>query len=171
MPVHLIQFTSLSSTTTTVSFLDIPQFYDTLLLKCSTRQNTNGIIADYSLRFNNDTGTVYNSLGLSGVNGGHSGYAIGDQTLIEFQGMSCGALALANSFGTADIFIPNYSSGSQWKSVYSHTSNENNGTSNVWIRTNQNIYKKNSSVTRIDLIGTGGTSFVAGSKFSLYGMV
>lgn len=108
---ELIQAVTVSaSTVTSIDFTSIPTTYTDLVLRLSTRHQT----ADYLIIFNSNT-----SSGLTRHMYGDStsGGAYTNSGVTGYVGLTSNNAALADTFGNAEIYIPNYNSTSVVKNM------------------------------------------------------
>jgi hypothetical protein len=171
----LLERTELNASASSVSFQNIPQTgYTDLKVVVSARSDRNAFVGSYlSVGFNSSTsGYTYRVIeGIPGISTGS-----GDQTSYSFTaGILVGGLSQANStantFGSQDIYIPNYTSSTN-KSVSAEGVQETNATNSVLI-ISAGLWSNTSAITSINLqTFAGGTNFnfLAGSTFSLYGI-
>jgi len=82
-------------------------------------------------------------------------------------GMQDSATATASTFGSAEIYIPNYA-GSTTKPFSTFAVQENNTTA-AYIESGADLWGLTNAITSIALIA-GGYNFVSGSSFYLYGI-
>jgi hypothetical protein len=169
---ELIQTSVVSgSSTSTISFASLASLSSTyrhFRLVIAARTNR-GLELDYvRLRFNGDTGNNYAFHELFGNGGpGLASGAVFPNASINLT-RTTAASATANAFGaiTADI-LDAYSTtkNTTVRSLggYASTSSgEINLTGGVWVNT--------AAISSIDCVVGGGTIFIAGSRFSLYGI-
>ena len=146
-----------------INFLNIPQTYTDLVLKISGRNtstnqtvgmqfNTDATTANYLHRELYGTGSVAQSTNATGF------YTVGYLS---------GSNDTASTFGTADVYIPNYTSGN-YKSISSDTVEENNGAAALAALT-AGIWYSTSPITSIALTMYGG-NFAQYSTAHLYGI-
>jgi hypothetical protein len=163
----LISSTVLSSTTTTVTFSSIPQTYTDLVLRLSTRETPAGPTTTFYLRFNGTTSgysdtyisTAAVTPPFSARNTGGAAFEIAADPA---------ATATSNTFGSTEIYIPNYA-GSTYKPVSAFSVSENNTSTSTDtdVRIDASLYSNTAAITTIAVVGA---SFVAGSSFYLYGI-
>ena len=156
----------------TVVFNSIPQTgYTDLVVKVSARVDSATATQSMAMAFNAAAqGSVWsqrwiNSDGASGVG---SGTYTGASALYPFYLPA--ATATANTFGNGEIYITNYSSTTQNKSVSTDGVTENNAFSSGTQRSDLGamLFASNVAVSSITLYGN--TNFVQGSTFYLYGV-
>jgi len=154
----------------TVTFNSIPQTgYTDLVVKVSCRSNASGGggggVWDAAFVKFNGSSTSFSNRYLFGAGSGAPLSGIGSTTSIDFWTDYSGATA--STFGSTEIYIPNYTS-SNFKSVSVDTVAENNGTAS-FNGFNAGLWSNTAAITSIALtLGTG--SWVQHSTFSLYGV-
>jgi hypothetical protein len=143
----------------TVTFTSIPQTYTDLVLVINAGLTSGA--ADASLQFNSDTGNNYSRVVLYG-NGtsafGARNASVDSIITIQFGALSDGPLTTTH--------IMNYSNTTTYKSLLQrggYASSITALTAGLWRNTN--------AITRIDVGNRGGTTYVAGSTFNLYGIL
>jgi hypothetical protein len=151
-----------------VSFNNIPQGYTDLLLKFSGRDaRTTPNISDFYVTFNGDTTANYSFGELYGdgasmaftrqINANNGRFLYGNSA-------SC----TAGSFGICDMYIPNYSSGTVFKSFNADSFSESNATTAYQINI-AGLWKNFNAITSIQIAPTT-SPFQIGSTLSLYGI-
>jgi hypothetical protein len=158
----LISKNVLSSNSTSISFTSIPNTYTDLLVKVSARSDISEIYGNALLRFNGSSSN-YSIKALQGSGSGASSYST---TQIEF--MQVGNSATSNTFGSAEIYIPNYA-GSNYKSVSLDSVGENNATT-AYARLTAGLWSDTSAITSINITPLDTTNWLSGSSFYLYGI-
>ena len=146
----------------TVTFTSIPQTYTDLILKVSSRSTDASNFQVIRIWFNSAEGTLRELYGTNTT--------VGSAALSQNRvGYTSAASNTSNTFGNAEIYIPNYTSSTANKSSSADAVSENNGAISVLTLTG-NLYASNSPVTSITLFPDGG-SWVENSTFSLYGVL
>ena len=124
----LISSTTLSNTSSAVTFSSIPQNFTDLFLSASVRSDSVGTtIHDFTYRLNGLSTSVYSKTQLTGSgSGGGTGYR---QTTTKFavENSMPGASATANTFGAIEVYIPSYTA-TQNKTIGHFGVSENNAT-------------------------------------------
>jgi len=161
----LISSQTLASTATTVTFSSIPQTYTDLLIVASARSGYAGSGDTIVAQFNGDAVTTnYTYRRLIG-NGTTSSSASGN---FFFVGYCTGSTDTANTFGSAQLIIPNYSAtgikGGSADSVY-----ENNAALAIQ-GIHANSWSGTAAITSVALTAPSATAFQIGSIFSIYGL-
>jgi len=152
-----LQSITLTNNQAVVTFSNIDQTYTDLeiVVNCVDNNGDNNL----SLTLNNDTGTNYSGTYLLG--NGSSG--VSSRVTNTAYAPVGRAGSSTTSPGISKIFISNYSNSGINKVIMSRG---NNASTNViaW----SNLWRNTSAVTSITF--TAGTTFAAGSNFSLYGI-
>ena len=163
--MRLIAKQTLSSNASSVTFSDIPQTYTDLYLVHSLRNTRTGTAWDIvylNPNGSNANGTFRELFG----NGSTAGSGTGSRI---HGGFSCTADNTSNTFGSSEIYIPNYT-GSTNKSFSTSGLNENNGTSAL-IDVAASLWSQTAAITSLVIESTVSTNpFVSGSSFFLYGI-
>ena len=147
-----------------IDFTSIPSTYTDLVVKLSARSNNtsvglfvrfNGNSANYSSRrLYGDGSTVYSDThGASTENAIVAGETISTYT--------------SNTFGSLDLYIPNYA-GSTNKSSSADSTTENNA-STSWAALGANLWSNTAAINQVTLTPAAGT-FVQYSTATLYGI-
>ncbi len=168
--MQIIQHIELGSAQANIEFANIPNTFTDLLIVASTRSTRSGTFDGLRLRLGNggiDTGNNYSSRFLQGFNGSVNSFT-GPTDRISGMGNSAND-ATANTFGSAYIYIPNYTS-SVAKSVSLDSVSENNGTEAGQL-ISAGLWNSSSVVTNIRLFNDIGSNFAAGSSATLFGIL
>ena len=158
----------LTSNQSSVVFSNIPQGYKGLSLLISARTNRGDTGDAMLLQFNNDTGNNYSTRSLYGT-GSSAVSAVWSNVSGAYlvQG-ACGNNDTANTFGSSQTYIPNYSSSTN-KSI-SHQGNSETNASTSYMSADAGIWNNTSAISSIRLAPLNGTLFISGSSFQLYGI-
>lgn len=156
-----IATTTLSSTSSTITFSSIPGTYTDLRLVFNG--NFSSGADQFKLRINSDSGTNYSSLWLYGDG----------STMSQDRATAAGFIDLSRGTGmntnienhTLDIF--SYT-GSTFKSMILRRSNDRNGSGQVSV--NAAMWMSTSAITSINLF-TDVYSFAVGTTATLYGIL
>jgi len=162
MPANyvLLERIELNDSAASVTFSNIPQTgYTDLLIKVSARSTSanniymtlNGSTTNYASRYLYGSGTAA---------------ASGNDTT-RYVGTTSDSSNTANTFGNAEIYIPNYTS-SNYKSVSADSVAETNATT-VYSAITAQLWSNTAAITSISLFPSSG-SYVQYSTFSLYGL-
>jgi hypothetical protein len=160
----LLERTELNAAAASVTFASIPQTgYTDLKIVMSGRGNSGAVYADTRIRFNGATNdTNMSSRMLEG-----SGASASSYTVSWIYAPQDGSTATANTFGNAEIYIPNYTS-SNFKSISIDSVLENNATT-AYAVLGAGLASITASISSITIINSSG-DWLAGSTFSLYGI-
>ena len=161
----LIERTELNASAASVTFANIPQTgYTDLKIVFSARLDTTNDL--FILGFNGST-TGYSNRWIYGNGSSASSGNNGSYTqLVAWVDTSDNT---ANTFGNAEIYIPNYNSTSTYKSYSTDFVSENNATG-AEAGFMASLWSNNAAITSIKLESIIGASILAGSTFSLYGI-
>jgi hypothetical protein len=163
----LISSNVLTSSSGTVTFSSIPQTYTDLVFRLSTRTNNAQIANPILVRLNSDTAANYSITLLDGDGASATSTRSSSPTTLAGGGITNADSSTANTFGTNEIYIPNYTS-STTKSWSTSSASENNATT-ATIRNTANYYLGTSPITTVRFSLVTGT-FASGSSFYLYGI-
>jgi hypothetical protein len=164
----LIASNTLSTSAATVTFSSIPATFTDLALRLSTRTTPANLNSLISVRLNSDTTTNYSVRILNGNGETVSSSGSTSATTIGSGGITSAASSTADTFGSGEIYFPNYTN-STIKAWGSFSASESNSATGVNIRATANLYQGTSPITTIRFSLTTG-SFVSGSSFYLYGI-
>lgn len=163
--VTLIETKTLVSAVNNVTFSAIPQTYDDLWLKWSTRSSaTDGADAwDTILQFN-------------GSSAGMNFYSVrGDGTGVNFNSLTDRMLRttvpsnwVANNFSNAQLYLPRYTNTSYNKIFFVDSAIENTAVGGADIAIG-GLWSSTAAVTSIALVTNAG-NFVTNTSVSLYGI-
>ena len=161
----LIASNTLGASAASVTFSAIPATYTDLVLRFSARSTNADYFDNVTLELNTDTGTNYSRTtiqgnGASAVSPRVTSGANWNAAIIN------GNTSTADSFGSAEIYLPSYTSTSNKPASFFGV-NETNSTTAV-LRANAYLYQNAVAITEIKL--QVANLFVAGSSFFLYGI-
>lgn len=163
---ELIEHKVLDSTTATVTFSNIPDIYEDLLLVASGRTTyTSTLDSNMRLRFNNDATASY--IVEAAYGNGASGAQFRNTYDHIYGGFVPSAIATASTFSSSKIRISNYA-----KSITKEVSIENvheNNASTAYIGLIHALWNKTTPITEIDIY-TNNNPYVQHSSFTLYGV-
>ena len=165
----LISSQTLGGTTASVSFASIPSTYNDLKLVISARGDTAVFLATIVMKLNGDTATNYSYTALYGNSSVAASARATSQTsdtTINFDVAS----ATASTFGSMDIYFPNYNSTGSKPFFSIDVEETNDATANhTEIQAQAHLYRGASGITSITLTPSSG-NFVQYSNFYLYGI-
>ena len=163
----LIAKTTLGSAASFIEFTSIPGTYTDLYVVGSirtTRANSDPG-ADCDLTFNGST-TGYSHRGLNGTGSAATSFTGSGTAIRAFLNVS--SFATSNTFGSWEIYIPNYA-GSTNKSVSITSVSETNGTT-AYIRSVAGLWENTAAITSLKVSDGNSSNFVTGSSVFLYGI-
>jgi len=147
-----------------IEFTSIPQTYTDLVVKLSARFNASTI--GVATTFNNST-TNYSRRTVGQYQGSVSSSST-ITTSIRTDLMVAYLDATANTFGSGELYIPNYA-GSNYKSLSADGVAESNNTE-YGVNLIAGLWSDASAITSIKLANSDGNNFVQHSSATLYGI-
>ena len=163
----LLETIALTQSAASVTFDNLPTSgYTDLKIVASARTNDSSTYGDALLvRFNGSTSN-YTSRRLYGTGAGPA--SVSGTTM--YMGFASSNAQTSSTFGNAELYIPNYLS-STAKSSSSDGVSENNS-ANAIAQFSANLWNPatQAAITSITILPEVGSSLVAGSTFSLYGI-
>jgi hypothetical protein len=150
-----------------ITFSSIPSTYTDLLVKISTRSTSATVIGYVNIRFNSDTGNNYSYKAVGGTGSiTFNNNSAGGSSIFT---VTAGNSSTSNTFGNAEIYIPNYTS-ANYKSVSIDGVGENNATE-AYTQLVVGIWSSTSAITSIQLSDIfGSANFAQYSTAYLYGI-
>jgi hypothetical protein len=160
---ELIEARALTTTTANITFSSIPQTYTDLEVRLSARNNESDNATSLRCYFNGDTGniTVYE---LRAIGTSTASYSIS----YAQAGYVAANSSVANSFGIATIYIPNYT-GSLTKASQGDIVQSTSTESENYAVMSSRSWNSGNAITSVTL-ASGGGSWLANSNFYLYGI-
>jgi hypothetical protein len=145
-----------------IEFTSIPSTYTDLVLKLSGRSNRSATTEFLSINFNSSASNFSNiyleATGTTVYSGSFAGYI----------GSIPAATATANTFGSFEIYIPNYA-GSNSKSISSDSVSENN-LNLAYSDLIAGLWSQTAAITSVKLVTNNASNFVQYSTAYLYGI-
>jgi hypothetical protein len=165
MTMQLIETKTVGTAVASVAFTSIPQDATDLMILCSTRASGSPV-SQLNMQFNSSGGTDYSDRELSADSLGSAlSISRSSQPVIRIT-VNIGTSFTANTFGSAQIYIPNYTS-SVAKSVSLDGSTENNNTTS-YNSIVAGLWNNTAAITSITFTDQNSGNFVVGTMFSLY---
>ena len=158
-----IETVEVASPVATITFSNIPQTYTDLKLVMSSRTDSTSV---YGIGYIKPNGATTN-LSDKVIEG--TGSSAGSYTETSWRFEPNGGAATANIFGSAEVYIPNYTS-ANYKSASADTVTENNGAA-VDSFLKAYLWSSTAAITSIEVATYSGQNFTAGSTFTLYGVL
>lgn len=158
----LVATTTLAASTPEVVFGSLPQTYRDLILVASAASTGSGTNA--AIRFNFDSGSNYTRqfLGANGVGSVSAGTST--QTGFQYDNFGFTTTTLGNTNHILQIM--DYSATDRQKFVLARANRAGDT-----IDTLSGRWVNNAAITTIQIVSFSGESYIAGSTFSLYGIV
>ena len=157
-----------SGGSSSLSFTSIPQTYTDLCLMVSLRTAQSGGQSDARITLNG-TNTGINSRGIDSRNSGTS-FSYSN----AWYGVSAANASgsTANTFTNWQVYIPNYTSTTQYKSgSFDYVRESNDGVSNlVYVGFSAGIYNSNTAITSIGVENDGNWNYLQYTTAYLYGI-
>ena len=167
---NLIASQVLGSNTSSVTFSSIPQTYSDLIIKQSGRSDYASVLDNPTLQYNSDTTSTSSYIQIRGANSTVQSYKTQNNTYPNTDiGLLDAANNTASTFSSTEIYIPNYTLGSNTQSSVFSVS-ENNATTGYYISLQSALWRGTSAITTITFRTQYGTNFVTNSSFYLYGL-
>jgi hypothetical protein len=169
MPANyvLLERIELNASAASVTFANIPQSgYTDLKVVASLRRDSSSGSGGFQIRLNGDSGSNYSARSLYG-NGASAGSFTSTGTSM-YVGEVGNSTDTANTFPSAEFYVPNYLSGTA-KSVSSDSVTENNATTAFAVLT-AGLWTGTAAINSVQILPSGSGSFVQYSTFSLYGL-
>lgn len=167
---QLISSATSTGTETSFTFSSIPQTYTDLVLNISARSTAAGYFQNFLIRYNGDTVSNYSTVGMYGSGSNANGFAQSSQNGSAFIGINY-ATSLANTFGSTEVYIPNYTVTGVKSIINTGATEHNTSTTQNSVGAMSNLYRGTSAITSILIRTVGGADvFTAGSSFYLYGI-
>lgn len=152
-----------------VSFNNIPQTFTDLVIQMSVRTTRNNYPADNLLaQINNDGSSLYSSSFVYGNGSTVSSGRTSGQTSLRDAILINGDTATANTFGTAQITIPNYTSSNFKSVIVDGVSEDNSSTGLPWLAAG--LYRSTNPITAILFSPQNSPLIKQYSTFTIYGI-
>jgi hypothetical protein len=155
-----IQTQTLSSAQSSITFTSIPNTYTDLVMICALKSS--GVTYN-SITFNNDTGTNYSRIGLSG-NG--SSMAADSRSSRNFFEPELGGAEINNDNNyVGRIQVMNYSNSTTYKTTIARTNDASSGVDAVI-----GTWRSTSPITTITFTTSNAATYSVGSVITIYGI-
>ena len=164
----LISSNVLASATSSVTFTAIPSTYTDLVLRMSMRGSNGGqIFDDIEFRFNS-TNNNYSGTRLTADGAAASSSLTSNATNLRIPYFGAGSTSTANTFSSAELYIPNYNAATN-KPFGGYGTGENNATTS-YMNAIAALWRNTAAINEIQIFTYTSANFVAGSSFYLYGI-
>lgn len=167
---NVIEADTLGSDTTTWASGTIPTTYDHLYITLSAHGAGGTYVQSLLWQLNGDTGSNYAFANLQTQGGTPASYIQGG----TFMGMPdiIGAAGHSGVFGVMKIWMPNYANTANYKQVMFQSYAANyTATSGRWgMKLSAGIWLSTAAITSFSIYVNGGTGFLEGSTYTVYGV-
>lgn len=171
MPLQLykIASTELSTSASTITFSSIPSGYTDLKIVVSGRATGSRADDSILIRFNSDSttgnysGKWLRGNGASATSGDSGGYAG------AYSGEFNGGTSTANTFTSQEVYVPNYTGGTQ-KSFSIDVTEEANQTT-VYAQLQAGLWSGTSAINSITFVDHNSNSFAQYTTVTIYGIL
>jgi hypothetical protein len=165
----LIQTTTLTATSASISFTSIPQTYDTLKIVIHARATAGGVTPGINMAWNGATGLTSGRYLFWNLNSGgdlNEGSAGLELHAAWFPGSS----VAANYFGSSEVYITNYSASTSKIYMCDNWHGTENGfsTNQAYLGLFSVVTTGATSISNITFYP--GTNFAIGTTISMYGI-
>lgn len=158
--------TALTTSSSTVTFSNIPQNYEHLQIRSISRSDRAVTAQSVWIQFNSDAGTNYSWHALESDGSSVSANAGANQQLI-ISGVTTGTSATSGIYCPAIVDILDYSNTNKYKTVRALSGYELNGSGGVTYYSGN--WRNTTAITSITFIAPSN-SFIQYSHFALYGI-
>ena len=159
-----IATTTLGSAQASYTFSSISGSYTDLVLVLSGRSAASATTDTYVMQFNGDTGTNYSRTRLLGTGSAASSANRINATTIDFEGMAANTGA-SGVYGVAIVNLQGYSRTTNAKTVLIRGNDTN------YVEATVGLWQSNAAITSINLATASGSNLMAGSTFTLWGIL
>jgi hypothetical protein len=169
----LIKGETLASSAASYTFSAIPSTFTDLVVRASLETDSTGT-STYAgwLKLNGTAATSYSVTRLNSLSDSSAPYSDRSSNANEMQtiNMNSSNALYTNVFNSSEFYIPSYTV-SQNKPVSLYSVAEMNNTTGYDLSsTAAGLWRNTATITSIGVFPLGGTNFVAGSSFYLYGI-
>jgi hypothetical protein len=148
-----------------IEFTAIPNSYTDLVMKVSIRDGSSSIQNNIIIKING----VTTDQSVDTLYGTGTGFPNAYSDTSFYGPGAVGNNATVSTFSNVELYITNYASTSNPKSLSLDTVTENNGT-NAWQSINAGLYNSNTAITSITISPNGAVNFLQYSTATLYGI-
>lgn len=166
-----IATTALTTSATTVTFSNIPNYYEHLQIRAISRVDAADNGRSILVQFNGDTGANYAYHLLYGNGSSAAATGAASQNNMTYQLISAGANATSGIFGGGILDILDYANTNKFKTTRSISGLELNiGSTDSQARVASGLWQSTNAITSITLTSAVSGNFIANSHFALYGI-
>jgi hypothetical protein len=154
----------------TIEFTSIPGTYTDLKVVYSARSTYPTSVSDQiKIRFNDDSGSNYRYRGLFSADDNNVYVDSSSSATYMYVGWGTTNGATANTFGSSEFYVPNYTSSNQ-KSVSADRTVENNSSTMINMGFTAGLWTGTSAITKITMYQDSGYNFGQYTTAYLYGI-
>ena len=169
----LISSNVLASSAASYTFTAIPSTFTDLVIRASLKTDSTGT-GTYAgwLKFNGTAATSYSVTRLNSLSDSSAPYSDRSSNANEMQSININSsnALYTNVFNSCEFYIPSYTA-SQNKPVSLYSVAEMNNTTGYDLAsTAAGLWRNTAAITSVGIYPLGGTNFVSGSSFYLYGI-
>lgn len=162
---------AVTSATATVTFSDIPNYYEHLQVRAISRVDAADNGRSILVQFNGDAGANYAYHLLYGNGSSAAATGAASQNNMTYQLISAGANATSGIFGGGILDILDYANTNKFKTTRSISGLELNiGSTDSQARLASGLWQSTNAITSITLTSAVSGNFIANSHFALYGI-
>lgn len=171
MAYDLIKKTTASTTSSSLSFTNIPQTYKDLKIFVSARGDYSATRNTLAIAFNSDTNTAnYKGYEWFYEDGTFSGEFNNLTSASRNLGAMPGANGDANQFSATEIIIPNYANSTNYKVAYTSIASPRNSSPGYSYWDRGTTWLSNSAINSITFTNNSSGNLVTNSTIWLYGL-
>lgn len=172
--MELIETRTLTTTSTSILFSNIPNRFTDLRLVMSLRSTNNDHIDASAIKINGSTSISVRSL----YGAGATNIPYGTGTVLigyGYTGVTAATFASSNTFSSTEVYLANYATSSP-KAYFSEAFISSDGSNGgpypgyVELRLSAGLWNNSAPITSLEVYSPNGNSWVAQSSASLYGI-
>jgi hypothetical protein len=146
----------------TIDFTNIPQNYTDLVLKFSLRDNYASVSVNCGIKVNGNTSNLAGKVVFG------TGSAANSTTITDSIAYTVGTSGTASTFSSSEVYIPNYTSGTN-KSMSAESVAESN-TTTVYMQMVAETWSNVTAISQLTLYPINASLFTQYSTATLYGV-
>jgi hypothetical protein len=168
---NVIDHEEFSGSATSYEKTSIPASYDHLYFVASARTDVSTYLGSSKLTFNGIGGTSYDLTTMYATTATPTSGSETSNDCINYIYVAANSV-LSDTFGTVEIWVPNYANTSNYKQVLSKWTCPNNSTTNSqWIvGQTAGLFMNTAAINQFTFSENTGGNFVQYSTFTLYGI-
>jgi hypothetical protein len=159
----------LGSSAASVTFSSIPTDFEALVLTGVARSDVVGVNQSMYLRFNDDSAANYDRCSFDGVVSGHNGAEATAQLQLVLWEMP-GSTGPASAFTGGYLLVLGPNRAAHKVAYAQSTMRQANGSGGMSSTNRIHSWRSTAAITKMTLTPATAVNFVAGSRFTLYGL-